>query len=89
MGELLIVRDEMRDVNVAGVSVGKNIFANLVSEDESAQAHKPSACSIPIDEAVVHPEFDDEVDQLLLDVRSIFVVIAPIERMQADAARVN
>ena len=31
MGELLIVRYQMRDVDITGVSAGEYIFANLVA----------------------------------------------------------
>jgi hypothetical protein len=31
MGELLVVRDEMGDVDVARVPAGEDIFANLVA----------------------------------------------------------
>jgi hypothetical protein len=88
MGELLVVRNQMRDVDIAGVSAGKYIFANLVSGDDLAEVIGVG-CGIPIDEAVIHPEFDDEVDQLLLDVRAIFVVVAPVDGLQADAAGID
>jgi hypothetical protein len=62
MGELLIVRNEMGDVDIAGISSGEHIFANLVSVDELAKALS-RRLGIPIDEAVINAELDDKVDQ--------------------------
>ncbi len=53
-------------------------FSRIWSLQELAQGTSRQL-GAPIDEAVIHPEFDDEVDQLLLNVRAIFVVIAPVE----------
>lgn len=79
MSQLIAVLDQVADVDVAVELFQKRILSELVSGWWFSNALKGRARGgiSPVNELVVYPEGQDEVDELLLDLRPA-VLIGPI-----------